>query len=84
MKSIRMGIRLTVVFSTLLAWVMFTAVGAGAKGLPKTFAWTAYGVKSSGYAQSVAIGNAWSAAGHKWPVIPATTGVGVRSARARV
>ncbi|MEE8434570.1 MAG: TAXI family TRAP transporter solute-binding subunit [bacterium] len=43
---------------------------AFAKKLPKTFAWTAYGVKSSGYAQSVAIGNALSAKGHKLRVVP--------------
>jgi TRAP transporter TAXI family solute receptor len=44
---------------------------AGAKGLPKQFAWTAYGTTSSGYAVSVAIGNALSEEGYKLRVIPA-------------
>ena len=44
---------------------------AAAKGLPKTFAWTAYGTTSSGYAVSVAIGNAFSEDGYKLRVIPA-------------
>jgi TRAP transporter TAXI family solute receptor len=44
---------------------------AAARGLPKTFAWTAYGTTSSGYAVSVAIGNALSEAGYKLRVLPA-------------
>ena len=62
--------------SLLLTTAMITAMavilapGASAKELPKTFAWSAYSVKSSGYAQSVAIGNALSAKGHKLRVIP--------------
>ena len=52
------------------------AVGsAAAEGLPKTFAWTAYGVKSSGYAVSVAIGNALSEDGYKLRVLPAKNDV---------
>lgn len=46
-----------------------------AEGLPKTFAWTAYGVKSSGYAVSVAIGNALSEDGYKLRVLPAKNDV---------
>ena len=34
------------------------SAGAIAEGLPETFAWTAYGKTSSGYAASVAIGKA--------------------------
>lgn len=44
---------------------------AAAKGLPKKFAWTAYGTTSSGYAVSVAIGNALSEEGYKLRVVPA-------------
>ena len=44
---------------------------ASAKGLPKRFAWTAYGTTSSGYAVSVAIGNALAQEGYKLRVIPA-------------
>ena len=44
---------------------------AAAKGLPKQFAWTAYGTTSSGYAVSVAIGNALSEDGYKLRVVPA-------------
>ena len=44
---------------------------AAGKGLPKQFAWTAYGTTSSGYAVSVAIGNALSEAGYKLRVVPA-------------
>lgn len=54
----------------LVAAMMMTATMAQAGKLPKTFAWTAYGVKSSGYAQSVAIGNALSADGYKLRVVP--------------
>jgi len=43
---------------------------AMAKGLPKTLAWSAYGVKSSGYAQSVGIGNALSKQGYKLRILP--------------
>ena len=42
-----------------------------AEGLPKTFAWTAYGTTSAGYAASVAIGNALAKEGHKLRVVPA-------------
>ena len=58
---------------TLFLAVAFAAAFASsalAKGLPKTFAWTAYGVKSSGYAQSVAIGNAFNEKGYKLRVLP--------------
>ena len=44
---------------------------AYAEGLPKTFAWTAYGTKSSGYAASVAIANALAEEGYKLRVLPA-------------
>ncbi len=57
--------------ATTLAVLILLSGLAAAAGLPKTFAWTAYGVKSSGYAQSVAIGNALSEAGHKLRVVPA-------------
>lgn len=46
-------------------------VATSGKGLPKSFAWTAYGTTSSGYAVSVAIGNAISPAGYKLRVVPA-------------
>lgn len=42
-----------------------------AEGLPKVFAWTAYGTTSSGYAVSVAIGNALAEDGYKLRVVPA-------------
>ena len=44
---------------------------AAAKPLAKQFAWTAYGTTSSGYAVSVAIGNALSEDGYKLRVVPA-------------
>ena len=44
---------------------------AGARGLPKTFAWTAFGTTSSSYAISVAIGDALSTEGYKLWVVPA-------------
>lgn len=70
MKSIPMGTRLIVMVTLSLLLVGALAMSAAGKGLPKTFAWTAYGVKSSGYAQSVAIGNALSAQGYKLRVVP--------------
>ena len=48
---------------------------ASAAGLPKTFSWTAYGTTSSGYAVSVAVGNAFSEKGFKLRVIPAKNDV---------
>ena len=57
--------------------VLGIAVGmsgrASAKGLPKRFAWTAFSATSSGYAVSVAIGNALAKEGYKLRVIPAET-----------
>ena len=53
-----------------LTLAVFSGTALG-KGLPKVFEWTAYGVKSSGYAQSVAIGNAISEDGYKLRVVPA-------------
>ena len=47
------------------------SASAWADGLPKTFAWTAYGTTSAGYAASVAIGNALAEEGHKLRVLPA-------------
>ncbi|MCZ6534142.1 MAG: TAXI family TRAP transporter solute-binding subunit [SAR324 cluster bacterium] len=44
---------------------------AAARGLPKRFAWTAYGTTSSGFAVSVAIGNALAQEGYKLRVVPA-------------
>ncbi|MDP6705135.1 MAG: TAXI family TRAP transporter solute-binding subunit [Alphaproteobacteria bacterium] len=60
-----------------LSLALGTAVAGGAlaEGLPKTFAWTAYGTKSSGYAVSVAIGNALSEEGYKLRVLPAKNDV---------
>lgn len=56
----------------LSATLVLAAAGpAQADGLPKTFAWTAYGTMSSGYAVSVAVGNALSEAGYKLRVLPA-------------
>ena len=56
----------------LSATLVLAAAGpAQADGLPKTFAWTAYGTTSSGYAVSVAVGNALSEAGYKLRVLPA-------------
>ena len=47
------------------------SAGALAEGLPKTFAWTAYGTTSAGYAASVAVGNALADEGYKLRVLPA-------------
>ena len=55
----------------VLGLVVGTSGMAAARGLPKTFAWTAYGTTSSGYAVSVAIGNALSPEGYKLRVLPA-------------
>ena len=44
---------------------------AAAEGLPKEFSWTAYGTTSSGYAVSVAVGNAIGELGYKLRVVPA-------------
>ncbi len=51
--------------------VVAAAGVAHAEGLPKVFAWTAYGTTSSGYAVSVAIGNALAEEGYKLRVVPA-------------
>ena len=61
------------VVQIMVTCAMVAAFGtaATAKKLPKTFAWTAYGTTSSGYAVSVAIGNAIGAVGYKLRVIPA-------------
>ena len=58
--------------SVLAILAAATLVGSSAmgEGLPKKLAWTAYDVKSSGYAQSVGIGNAISKDGYKLRVIP--------------
>jgi TRAP transporter TAXI family solute receptor len=60
--------------TAFLGLVLVIAFGmsglAAAKGLPKTFAWTAYGTTSSGYASSVNIGNALAAEGYKLRVMP--------------
>jgi len=61
---------LTAVALTAFALTVLLVSNAWAAGLPKTFAWTAYGVKSSGYAQSVAIGNALGEEGYKLRVVP--------------
>ncbi len=64
-------VRGSIALAVALAFTVSMAGLVAAAGLPKTFAWTAYGVKSSGYAQSVAIGNALSGAGYKLRVVPA-------------
>ena len=43
--------------SGLAAAAAMTVSAAQAEGLPKQIAWTAYGTTSSGYAQSVGLGN---------------------------
>jgi TRAP transporter TAXI family solute receptor len=53
------------------AMALSLAGPAQAEGLPKVFAWTAYGTTSSGYAVSVAIGNALAEDGYKLRVVPA-------------
>ncbi|MDP6352219.1 MAG: TAXI family TRAP transporter solute-binding subunit [Alphaproteobacteria bacterium] len=58
--------------AVLAAAATLASAGAGhGQGLPKTFAWTAYGTTSSGYAVSVAIGNALAEEGYKLRVVPA-------------
>ncbi len=60
--------------ATITAMALTAALGvatAQAEGLPKTFAWTAYGTTSSGYAASVAVGNALAEDGYKLRVLPA-------------
>lgn len=62
------------IFTMAAAWTVFILLAgmAAAAGLPKTVAWTAYSVKSSGYAQSAAIGDAMAKAeGITLRVIPA-------------
>lgn len=57
--------------SALAAAVVALPVTASAADLPKSVTWTAYGTTASGYAQSVAIGNALKEAyGTKMRVIP--------------
>lgn len=51
-------------------WLALSGIAA-AGGLPKEFSWTAYGTTSSGYAVSVAFGNAISEQGYKLRVVPA-------------
>lgn len=54
------------------AAIALLASGAvSAQGLPKTFAWSAYPTGSSGYAASVAVGNALADDGYKLRVLPA-------------
>ena len=53
------------------ASVLTASQFAYAEGLPKNFTWTAYGTTSSGYAASVAIGNALAEEGYKLRVQPA-------------
>ena len=55
--------------------ILLTAQFAHAQGLPKSFAWSAYGTTSSGYAASVAIGNALAEDGYKLRVLPAKNDV---------
>jgi len=66
--------RLKQVFTGTLpmaAGMIFAAQIAHADGLPKNFSLTAYGTTSSGYAASVAIGNALAEDGYKLRVQPA-------------
>jgi TRAP transporter TAXI family solute receptor len=55
------------------AFVLWSILPAAplADGLPKTFAWTAYGTTSAGYAASVAVAKALAEEGYRLRVLPA-------------
>ena len=72
-KFLCSGNVLSKAFCTALTFTLLVCFGSGprAEGLPRTFGWTAYGTTSSGYAVSVAIGNALADDGYRLRVIPA-------------
>ena len=71
MKHVNQWTRRAANFSLALGLLIAFGGVAAAGGLPKTFSWTAYGTTSSGYAVSVAIGNALAEEGYKLRVKPA-------------